>query len=438
MGPAMSIVIYGRRAYGRVHAHEGEFAETQFAHIDFLPLFPIQSYWITHDDGDQRFGFPIKLHLRSVAAAYLRVWGIGLALIAMIVSGSTAGSVAAAGLLALSIWSWTWRSMRGAARRRSDFNRVAFGARCEPSWMTRPHVAKLRASLDERWGRRDAARPPDDVARFGPNDVNEAVLAYGLLRLAAIDHREAAASADRILDSAFEPRAAEDGPYRDAQAALPAAGIGAAVSVSARAARRPASNRPKRWFRRPWVQLVGLLLATPSALGALAIAMTHVGTRDVTAKQLDSIYAPVGAHVQVHCDRIDAAGPAYLHGGSVAQLAFCELGKRILPVISVEGDPLPTTGTDLEGELRSIHALGERYLAPWERALHDDTVLDAASFDVFLHRDSADRRLMFVVMLCVTGAVAIGWMFWIRGFVGRRRYRRSSAGGGPAGANVNG
>jgi hypothetical protein len=65
----MGVVIYGRRAYGRVHQHEGEYADTQFAHIDFIPLFPIGSFWVTQDLGNgQRMGFPIKLNGRSVAA----------------------------------------------------------------------------------------------------------------------------------------------------------------------------------------------------------------------------------------------------------------------------------------------------------------------------------------------------------------------------------
>ena len=71
----MGVIIYGRRAYGRVHQHEGEYAQTTFAHIDFVPLFPTGSFWVTDDRGGQRFGFPIKLNGRSVLATYLRVWG---------------------------------------------------------------------------------------------------------------------------------------------------------------------------------------------------------------------------------------------------------------------------------------------------------------------------------------------------------------------------
>src|SRR6187551_935933 len=117
----MGVVIYGRRAYGRVHQHEGEYADTQFAHIDFLPLFPLGSFWVTQDLGNgQRMGFPIKLNGRSVAATYLRIWGLPIG-IGMLAGGSLGVAIAGAALLALSLYSWTWRSRRASAHRRSDF-----------------------------------------------------------------------------------------------------------------------------------------------------------------------------------------------------------------------------------------------------------------------------------------------------------------------------
>ena len=77
----MGVVIYGRRAYGRVHQHEGEYADTQFAHIDFIPLFPIGSFWVTQDLGNgQRMGFPIKLNGKqymnlTLINLFLKVFG---------------------------------------------------------------------------------------------------------------------------------------------------------------------------------------------------------------------------------------------------------------------------------------------------------------------------------------------------------------------------
>ena len=66
----MGLIIYGRRPYGRVHQHGGEYAHTTFAHIDFMPLFPIGSFWVTEDRNGQRMGFPIKLLGRSVPGSH--------------------------------------------------------------------------------------------------------------------------------------------------------------------------------------------------------------------------------------------------------------------------------------------------------------------------------------------------------------------------------
>src|SRR5437764_2188422 len=170
------MIVIGHRPYGRVHAHEGEHLETQFAHIDFLPLFPIGSQWITHEAGGNRIGFPVRLSLKSLAAGYLRVWGPLVAFVLFALGGILASCVIAA----LVAWSWTWWRLPRALRRRSDFNRVAFGSRCEPKWMTRAQRIGNEEALRKSAARR-GARSPEDVARFGATDANEAVIAYGLL-----------------------------------------------------------------------------------------------------------------------------------------------------------------------------------------------------------------------------------------------------------------
>src|ERR1051325_870319 len=185
----MSVIIFGRRSYGRVHEHAGEYADTQFFHLNFVPLLPMQSHWITQQIGEERAGFPIRLHLPSVAAAYLRIWGPVGAMAIFMASGSIPAVAASLALVAASAWSWTWRSRRGARTlQRSDFDRVALGSRCDPAWMTAAMRQSLKRELDAELARRTDPRSPEDVARFGATDAAEALLAYGLLRLGAHDH----------------------------------------------------------------------------------------------------------------------------------------------------------------------------------------------------------------------------------------------------------
>src|SRR4051812_10326395 len=154
------VIIYGRRAYGRVDAHGGEYAHTTFAHLWYMPLFPIQSYWITQD-GEAPLGFEIGFHGRSVLAAYLRMWA-PLAAIACLATGAP---FIGAAFAALGVWAWLWR--RAPASRRSDFNLVAYGTRCEPSRMPREMRDRVKRSLDSRWEGLALGKPPEDIAQFG-------------------------------------------------------------------------------------------------------------------------------------------------------------------------------------------------------------------------------------------------------------------------------
>ena len=417
----MGVVIYGRRAYGRVHQHEGEYADTQFAHIDFVPLFPLGSFWVTQDLGNgQRMGFPIKLNGRSVLATYLRIWGPLIATLLLATSHSLAGTLAGAAVASLSIWSWTWRSRRGhLAHRRSDFDRVALGSRCDPAWMTDDMRARVGKSLEGSLAKREDARPPDDVARFGAKDVQEAILAYGLLRIASIEHRAAAASADRLLESAFEQLPQDGGPYREGvAAAVPE--LGAAISAAARAAAASARRvqAPKRWFHNRWLHLVGLLILTSSAL---SIGVANVRpARDVTAKQLAGVNPPTHGYVRVTCDRIQNDDWRVVEGDDVAEhITFCWQGAHALPVVTKDAD-LDLTATTVEGKLQWIANAPTRE-APWIDGLHSDSDLDAHTYEVYLLRDPGNRKLDFIIGLIFVIAAAAGWIFWIRRFVRDRR-----------------
>lgn len=221
------IVIYGTRHYGQVDSHDGEYAVTRFAHVYWLPLFPVGSAWITDGTNDDLRGHKVRISGRSIAAGYARVWG-PIATIAAIATGGLGGLVTAGVAAAMTGWSWSWWRLRDARElRRSDYHLLAFGTRCDPLRMPRDLIDALRPSLEQRWSQVSDGRTPDDVARFGGANPAQSVLAYAMLRLAARtapgEHAAKARDAsDRILDALAGTDASsllEGGPYRSAQIA---------------------------------------------------------------------------------------------------------------------------------------------------------------------------------------------------------------------------
>ncbi len=343
-------------------------------------------------------------------------------------SSSLTGMIAGAVVAALSIWSWTWRARRGdLTLRRSDFDRVALGSRCDPAWMTDDMRERVHKSLETSLAKREDARPPDDVARFGAKDVQEAVLAYGLLRISAIKHKAAAASADRLLASAFEELPSDGGPYRETIGnAVPE--LGAAISAAARAAAQAARvPRRKRWFHKPWVQAIGLAMLTPAALaGSLGIYKGIGPAREIGHKELSSIHPPTSRHVAVTCEAIRDLGWQVLEGDDVKeQITFCQIGQHLLPIVSAKGETPPATGK-VDGELKYIPDNDYSNHHPWVDALHQDADIDRMSYEVYLKRDSSDRKLDVVLGGAFVLAVLAGWGFWIRGFVRRRREKAAA------------
>jgi hypothetical protein len=215
------IVIYGTGFYGKVDDHGGQHQLTKFFHIYYVPLIPVGTLWSMQrlDDGYQ--GHAVKMSGKSVLAGYARVWG-PLAAIGGIVTGGVGGIAAAVGLGALSAWSWTWRSLRDPrAQRRSDFNLLAFGTRCDPLRMPEHLAQNLQAPVAERWALVAEGSTPEDVARLGAANLSQAVFAYASLRLAArlapAEHARAAHEAsERILAAIkdIDETALEGGPYR--------------------------------------------------------------------------------------------------------------------------------------------------------------------------------------------------------------------------------
>ncbi|UQA60862.1 hypothetical protein [Polyangium aurulentum] len=71
------IIVGGKRIYGKVEQVGSTFIATTFAYLQFLPLFPTQSHIVVGEGSPGSWEvIPIKVHLKSVLAGYLRAWGI--------------------------------------------------------------------------------------------------------------------------------------------------------------------------------------------------------------------------------------------------------------------------------------------------------------------------------------------------------------------------
>lgn len=434
----MPVIIYGVRDYGRVDAHAGEHAQTSFFHVWFAPLFPVGSSWVTGPRPDGTNAHGIRLHAKSIAATYLRIWApiIGVScLSAGLGKLHVAPLIAAAILFMLSAWSWTWRTLRGsAAIRRSDFNFVAFGTRCDPSRMFAPHRAVVKKDLDRRRAERSPKRSPNEVAQHGAADAAEAVLAYGLLRLSAIERGKAGASdgcdAERILAGEHEASATTEGPYRAGPAAQTDAATQAALAAlveqrAAEAVQRPGwikidqdedrrrAKRKSRW------QLAGLVFLTLAAVGGtLAFVASLQPTREVSIKELRGIRPPHGRIVTATCDRIDE--PVWFEtdkqGRTVSQIAMCYLGQYAVPIKLAADDTVPTRV--ITGKLREVN---DRLV--WvSKGLRTEPGLEARTLDVFIDATDTSDLVAGAMGLSLLIITPVLWVLWFR--ARRRQFAR--------------
>ncbi len=431
----MSVIIYGVRPYGTVDAYGGEHAETSFFHIWFVPLIPTGSRWITGRTPDGSTGYTIDMLGKSVVAGYLRVWGpiVGVGTFAAGIGGNLGLLAISLLAIAATVWTWTWRSVRGEmTKRRSDFNLVAFGTRCEPRRMPGELRAAFKKSLDERWAELKPDRTPNDVARHGTKDANEAIVAYGLLRLAGVMRgragREEDGDADRILDGSQSALAIGEGPYREGVQEKSVTGslahVVKAMAVASDVLRDTPQARAERLVqakKRSRKQLVGLVLAIPVMFGGVALFVESVTpARDVSLRELERMSAPVGKRVRVTCDSIE--GPVWeeTDGGGRAthRISMCVLGKKLLP-IRFEADSAVPTKT-FEGELRRV-----RDQDIWVRdGLRQDAALDAYSLDVFVDEQGAYERIFLAIFgFAIAGGVPVLWVLWFRA----RKRRKAEA-----------
>lgn len=78
------MIVYGSRLFGKVDAVGSLFhVATRFAHVWYIPLFPLGSWIVTEESGNGWRGFQIPLNLKSVFVAWLR----GALVVAALVCG---------------------------------------------------------------------------------------------------------------------------------------------------------------------------------------------------------------------------------------------------------------------------------------------------------------------------------------------------------------
>jgi hypothetical protein len=111
------IFVGGRRLMGCVEAHAGTFVVTQFLHIYYMPVFPLQSHLVLESGvgpGGIRRSVPIRLHTFSVLAGYLRPWltvAACFCLLGAVMADpglpELAWGVAGGALTLAAMWTWT-------------------------------------------------------------------------------------------------------------------------------------------------------------------------------------------------------------------------------------------------------------------------------------------------------------------------------------------
>jgi hypothetical protein len=404
------IVIYGRRSYGRVDAHGGEHAHTNFAHIYYMPLVPIGSFWVTEDLGGSVRGFKITASGKSILAAYLRMWGPFAAVVGMATGGLGGYLVAAAAIVAC-LYAWTWRSLGGASNlRKSDFHLLAFGTRCDPVRLPTELRLQFKAELDDKWAKLATGRPPEDVATHGAKTLDEAVVAYGLLRLAALDgHESAAVAADRLLHGQHDLPKSADGPYRGDH--TPNAAVLDDVAAAARLV-RPSEPEPPRV---PWWAFTKRKAALVALLGLAAIGgllEESPGLREPlhpTAAQLEW-KQPSDRFVEISCAETFNTGE-HVHK---KELWGCDFGEATLAVV---GTP---DGNVVVGKLKSVFDLPGMYFD--DRDEHGSPSSEHI-YRVYLELKSRSEAIAAVVAAIGLLTLVLG----IAGFWGFRAWKHRAA-----------
>lgn len=67
------IITFGTRFYGKVAEHNGQWIESKFFSVMFIPIIPVSSIYVTRSEFNKRAGFNMDLNNTSVTATYGRL-----------------------------------------------------------------------------------------------------------------------------------------------------------------------------------------------------------------------------------------------------------------------------------------------------------------------------------------------------------------------------
>jgi hypothetical protein len=67
------VIVFGTRFCGKIAQHNGHWIESKFFSIMFVPLFPVDSMFVTGASFRERQGFSIAVNKKSVFAVYGRI-----------------------------------------------------------------------------------------------------------------------------------------------------------------------------------------------------------------------------------------------------------------------------------------------------------------------------------------------------------------------------
>lgn len=431
----MAPVQLPRRVFGKVDEYGGELIATLFWRLWFLPLVPRASVWISTDERER--GRQVRWHGRSIAAGYLRTWAPIVWLFAFAVDTSRAYTISGVAV-ALCAWSWSWRmSHRHKAQLRSDFDRVALGSQCPPELLLREDLEQLFSAKQEELAARGAERSPEDIARFGSDDLGELITAYAVLRLAAARHRPSGPwrlAAQRILDGRHDPAEASDGVFRS-RVVKPLGRDEIARAVSEAAARQRAhlvvradgeeKTLTQYVLWESWLRFAGYAaLAGVAWLGASQLADVQDPDQFevITERRLRDTIATGKTEYRVRCEELHLIQVESFDG---YDLHACKLGNRYLPVLAEDGLGIRRHpqgeggGATVRGRLhprRVFSYTGASWESDFRRSKYEDL-----SSVVYLRTDVFSKTGQITLALSYLLGAPLLLLLWIRLYRQRRR-----------------
>lgn len=420
----MASIQLPKRVFGKVDEYGGELVASRFWRLWCFPLLPRGSIWISPTKTST--ATEIRWHWRSIAAAYLRTWAPILWLVAFSYDSSRAYTISGVAV-ALCAWSWTWRmAHRKKAQLRADFDLVTLGSQCPPQNMLPRDVERLFAKKQEAFAARGDGRSPDDVARFGSDDLDELLDAYAVLRLAAVQRKPSGpwlVASQRIIDGRHDAPEASDGVFRS-RSIKGLTGAQIAGEVQARAARLraqeviEASQQEKTFVQYAlwgsWLHVVGYVAL---ALFAWKGADQILDVRDpdqyevITERRLRDTIAVGTTEYRVRCEEFHLVSAALFGGDDVYA---CKLGSRYLPVLTEDGEGVQRIGRGALVRGRMLPRRVFRHDAPtWEHLFQTSKYEDHSAV-VYLRTDVFSKVGQLTLALSYLFGAPLLLVLWIR------------------------